>query len=95
MTSVATQTSMSRARLVEILARIAAVSPADIDENGTFESLELDSLALAELLVAVENETGEQIGFGLDFTPVTTIAEAHRMLNAAAGATAATGPSAG
>ncbi len=43
---------------------------------------ELDSLALAALLVAVENETGRHIGFGLDFTPATTVDEALHTLNA-------------
>ncbi|WP_181442269.1 acyl carrier protein [Streptomyces tateyamensis] len=77
------QEPISRERLVEILAEITTVSAADIDDTVTFESLELDSLALAELLVAVENETGGHIGFGLDFTPATTIVEAHRTLNSA------------
>ncbi|MCX4745727.1 acyl carrier protein [Kitasatospora sp. NBC_01287] len=83
MTSAPTEPALSRASLIGILEGITMISAAEIDDTVTFESLDLDSLTLAELLVAVEDETGRQIDFGLDFTPATTIGEAHHTLNSA------------
>ncbi|MGW2651914.1 phosphopantetheine-binding protein [Streptomyces sp. NPDC001393] len=54
------------------------IDPAQMSPDSTFEQLELDSLAMVEMAIMVQEQTGAEIG---DLTPRSTLAEAAAMLS--------------
>ncbi|MET9955060.1 phosphopantetheine-binding protein [Streptomyces sp. NPDC006339] len=60
------------------------VDPGDLTPSTTFESLDVDSLALMELVVAAEEEFGTILPEEtLDLSPASTLAEAARAFDEA------------
>ncbi|MFD9337402.1 acyl carrier protein [Streptomyces sp. NPDC060028] len=58
------------------------IEPETLRPDITFEELEMDSLALTELVVVIENETGIQIPDDAgDIGPHTTLAEAAEVVS--------------
>jgi acyl carrier protein len=69
------------ARLLVLLAQQTGVDAAHLTPDRTFRSLEIDSLGLVELIVAVENDTGVELPADLDgIDRDTTLGEASRIL---------------
>ncbi|WP_051839632.1 acyl carrier protein [Streptomyces sp. NRRL F-5126] len=64
-------------RFTAIMTEHFGVDPADIDASTTFEQLEMDSLALAETVVVLEEQLGIQLpDMESGFSPSMTLAEA-------------------
>ncbi|MGI5350587.1 acyl carrier protein [Streptomyces sp. CA-250714] len=71
-------------RLRALLSEQLAVAPEEISPERTFRELEVDSLALLELLVTVENDLGLERPADLrDIDQDATLAEAARTLERA------------
>lgn len=77
-------TPVTRAEIVALvqsnLAEILEISAADVNENSTFEGLGADSLALIELVEALEEALSERVeGFHIDdedLESLTSVADA-------------------
>lgn len=44
-----------------VLADNLGIEPAEVNEDTTFESLDIDSLDMTELVCALEDETGQEL----------------------------------
>ncbi|MBZ4016619.1 acyl carrier protein [Streptomyces purpurogeneiscleroticus] len=77
----APQDQLDEAMLARLLSEHFEIDPAQVRSEATFDELELDSLAVLELVVVIEEQTGvelqeEELGLG----PTSTLAEAGRAL---------------
>ncbi|HEX6471598.1 MAG TPA: phosphopantetheine-binding protein [Streptosporangiaceae bacterium] len=68
-------------RLSDLLVTKFGVSATEIEPDATFEELELDSLALVEVAMAVQEEFGVDIGDS-ELTPKHTMTSAVEVLTA-------------
>ncbi|WP_030670581.1 acyl carrier protein [Streptomyces sp. NRRL B-1347] len=68
-------------RLVGLLAKGFGVEPGEVAADDTFEGLELDSLALVELTLAVQEEFGVTLTDD-DLQAKNTLADAAEVLDA-------------
>ncbi|MET9295373.1 acyl carrier protein [Streptomyces sp. NPDC003077] len=70
--------------LAGLLQEVFGIASEQLRDDATFEELELDSFALLELLLIVENRAGVEIEDGmLDISPASTLGEASRGLASA------------
>ncbi|MFJ9250700.1 acyl carrier protein [Streptomyces sp. NPDC101776] len=80
-----TMPELNEAALTELLHGYFGVPRELMRSEATFESLDLDSLALMELVVVLEERTGgaliDRLG---DLSPASTLAQALHVLRAAA-----------
>ncbi|MEU6281071.1 phosphopantetheine-binding protein [Streptomyces sp. NPDC047028] len=78
----ATPIQIDEAMLGRLLTEHLEVSPDLIRPDATFEELDLDSLAVLELVVVLEEQTGVELQENeLGLGPSTTLAEAGRALS--------------
>lgn len=62
-------------KIVEMLMDYTDVSPDEIMKDSTFEELELDSLDVVELVMAVEDEFGVSVEINNELKTVGAVAE--------------------
>ncbi|MFD7291282.1 acyl carrier protein [Streptomyces sp. NPDC059863] len=64
-------------RIIAIVTEHFGVDPAEITPSTTFEDLDMDSLALAETVVVLEDQLGLELPeIETAFSPAVTLAEA-------------------
>ncbi|WP_049568510.1 acyl carrier protein [Streptomyces sp. SBT349] len=77
--------SVFQERLISLLAEQIAVEPAGLRPDQTFRELDVDSLAMVELVVAVENDLGLELPSDVEGIDAdTTLAQAALALEALA-----------
>lgn len=75
------QDQLDETMLARLLSEHFEIDPAQVRPDATFEELELDSLAVLELVVVIEEQTGVELQEEqLDLGPTSTLAEAGRAL---------------
>ena len=62
-------------KVVDMLADYSDIAPDEIKKDSTFEELELDSLDVVELVMAVEDEFSVSIEINEDFKTVGDVVE--------------------
>ncbi|MGI5466663.1 acyl carrier protein [Streptomyces sp. CA-132043] len=75
---------INEATLAQLLSEHFEIDADQLRPNATFDELELDSLAVMELVVVIEEQTGlELVEEDLGLGPTSTLAEAAQALNRA------------